>query len=61
MDEENKRVNTVAVSSSDSGESLFTVQLTPEVASMNAIQSKIAAEIVATVKLIEATIMDKSS
>ena len=46
-----KRVNTVSVSSSDSGESLFTVQLTPEVDSVLAIQGNIPSKITATMKL----------
>ena len=40
-----KPVNTVSVSSSDSGESLFTIQLTPEVDSVHAIQSNIPSKI----------------
>ena len=45
-----KRVNTVSVSSSDSGESLFTVHITPEVDSVHAIQSNIPSKITATMK-----------
>ena len=51
VDERKKRVNTVSVSSSDSGESLFTVQLTPEVDSVHAIQGNIPSKITATMKL----------
>jgi len=45
-----KPVNTVSVSSSDSGESLFTIQLTPEVDSVHAIQSNIPSKITAAMK-----------
>jgi len=40
-----KLLNTVSVSSSDSGESLFMIQLTPEVDSVHAIQSNIPSKI----------------
>ena len=46
-----KPVNTVSVSSSDSGESMFTIQLTPEVDSVHAIQSNIPSKITAAMKL----------
>ena len=51
VDEEKKQVNTVSVSSSDSGESPFTVLLTQEVYSVHAIQSQIRSKITATMKL----------
>ena len=40
MDEGKKPVNAVSVSSSDFGESLFRIQLTPEIDSVHAIQRK---------------------
>ena len=46
-----KPVNAVSVSSSDTGESLFTIQLTPEVDSVHAIQSNIPSKIAAAMKL----------
>jgi len=46
-----KPVNTVSVSFSDSGESLFTIQLTPEVDSVHAILSNIPSKITAALKL----------
>ena len=46
-----KRVNTVSVSSSDSSESLFTFQLTPEINSVHVIRCKIPSKITATIKL----------
>ena len=46
-----KPVNAVSVSSSDSGESLFTIQLTPEVDSVHTIQSNIPSKITAAMKL----------
>ena len=51
VDEEKEQVNTVSVSSRDSGESLFTVLLTQEVDSVHAIQSQIRSKITATMKL----------
>ena len=44
-------VNKVSVSSSDSGESLFTIQLTPDFDSVHAIQSNIPSKITADIKL----------
>ena len=44
-------VNAVSVSSSDSGESLFIIQLSPEVDSVHAIQSNIPSKITAAIKL----------
>ena len=46
-----KLVNAVSVSSSDSGESLFTIQLTPEVDSVRAIQNNIQSKITAGMRL----------
>ena len=44
-------VNKVSVSSSDSGESLFTIQLTPDFDSVHVIQSNIPSKITAAMKL----------
>ena len=46
-----KPVNKVSVSSSDSDESLFTIQLTPDFDSVHAIQSNIPSKITAAMKL----------
>ena len=51
MDEGKKPVIAVSVSSSDSGESLFRIQLTPEIDSVHAIQSKNPSKITAATKL----------
>ena len=50
-DQRKKPVNTVSVSSSDSGESLFMIQLTPEADSVHAIQRNIRSKITAATKL----------
>ena len=46
-----KPVNTVSVSSSDSDESLFTIQLTPEADLVHVIQSNVPSKITAAMKL----------